>query len=242
MGRSTKAPAFAALLALLSWVAPGQTASSRLELVMRLWAVGEVRVVEGARSRTLERFATPQQVQAAEISPDHRRAFVWHHGDRPPLHLSIYDLERTAKLVEFSPGFGGELHFTPRSNIIHTWGCGSNCHSFAVYDVQGRTVVNGVSAGIEVSADQKLLLTFPSFIGASEPIALYDLDTGKQTFSSDAVLKGLFVVDAINWLRDGRIEVSFTAEDGAERRLILEQSRSDKPRASYPEGLPERSQ
>lgn len=241
MAGGSKALAFAALLSLMSSAAPARTVSTRVELVKHLWAVGEVRVVEGTRSRTLERFATPHQVQAAEISPDHRRAFVWHHGDRPPLHLSIYDLERTAKLVEFSPGFGGELHFTPRSNIVHTWGCGSNCHSFAVYDVQGRTVVNGVSAGVEVSADRKLLLTFPSFIGASEPIVLYDLDTGKQTFSSGAALKGLFVVEAIKWLRNGRIEISFTAEGGAERRLILEQSRSDKPRASFPEGLPVRS-
>lgn len=224
MGRRSKLSAVA-LLMVLGWTESGQAFSARIQLVKRLWGIGEVRIVHAGRSRTLERFSTPHDVKAAEISPNQKLAFVWHSGERPPLRLSIYDLERETRLVEFSPGFGGELHFTPRGNIVHTWGCGSNCHSFKVYDARGREIVGAVTAGLELSPDRTSLLTFPSFIGAGEPLGLYDLETGKYTAAWRAPGDGLFVVDSIAWKSAG-VVVSVTMSSGRTKSLALSRSRS----------------
>lgn len=221
MGRRAMVSAWMTLLLLLSWTESGQAFTARIQLVKRLWGIGEVRVVHGSKSRALERFSTPHEVKAVEISPDQRLAFVWHSGERPSLRLSIYDLQRETRLVEFSPGFGGELHFTPHGNIVHTWGCGSNCHSFRVYDAHGRVVVDGGSAGVEVSPDRTSLLTFPSFIGAGEPLGMYDLETGKHTVAWRAPRNGLFVVDSIAWRSAGVVEVRVTTSTGRTRSISL---------------------
>ncbi|MGC4086571.1 MAG: hypothetical protein QM756_01500 [Polyangiaceae bacterium] len=180
--------------------------------------------MRGGESRRLERFSTPHDVRAFEVSSDQKLAFVWHNAERPLLRLSIYDLLRETRLVEFSPGFGGELHFTPHDNIVHTWGCGSNCASFRVYDLYGRQIVNGGTSGLEVSPDRASLLTFPSFMGAGEPLVLYDLATGKQAGEWRAPGNGLFVLDSIAWKSGGVVEIEVTTSTGRVRRISLHRS------------------
>jgi len=233
MCRRPEIAALLALLTLLGWTASGFARGARIELVKRLWGIGEVRVQLADRSRTLERFATPHRVQAAEVSPDEALAFVWHQGERPSLRLSIYDLRAQTRLVEFTPGFGGELHFTPRGNLIHTWGCGSNCHSFATYDRRGRIVLSGGASGLEVSPERGSLLVFPSFMGAQEPVTLYDLETGKPAVTWSAPENDSFVIDSIVWRRSGTIEVDLTMLAGHSGRLTLRRLAAGQMRASF---------
>jgi hypothetical protein len=232
MCRPAKIGALLTLLTLVSWTASGLARGARIELIKRLWGIGEVRVQLVDGSRTLERFATPHRVEATEISADEALAFVWHQGDRPPLRLSIYDLRARTRLAEFAPGFGGDLHFTPRGKIIHTWGCGSNCHSFAIYDRHGKTLQDGGASGLEVSPERGSMLAFPSFIGAQDLITLYDLETGKPAITWSAPENASFVVDSIAWRRSGTIEVDLTMLRG-EGRLTLRRLASGRMRASF---------
>ncbi|HVY48837.1 MAG TPA: hypothetical protein VHB21_23270, partial [Minicystis sp.] len=162
---------FVATLGLALGLALGAPAPSsaaarrpRLDLVPRLWGTGEVRLVDASGAHRLERFTEPQAIVGTEISPDGRRAYVWHLGARPPRRLSVYDLASRTRLADFAPGFGGELHFTPAGNLVHTWGCGSNCHGYALYDASGRTLFRGVTAGAEVSPARRYLVTSSSLL------------------------------------------------------------------------------
>ena len=134
--------------------------------------------------------------------------------------------------MECTPGFGGDLHFTPRGKLIHTWGCGSICHSFTIYDRYGRTVLSGGASGLEVSPGRDSLLAFPSFMDAQEPVTLYDLETGRPSITWSSPDNDSFVVDSIAWGRSGMVEVNLTMLAGWSGRLTLARSPSGQMRAS----------
>lgn len=191
---------FGAFLALVGLSAPpAQAAGAKLRLVKRLWGTGEVRLVEGGRERPLERYREPISVVATEISPDGRWAFVWHSPARPPLQLAIYDLRTMRRTARFAPGFGGEMHFTPGGNLVHRWGCGTNCAQLAVYDVHGKTLLSTGGSGVEVSPTQRFAVTGPSLFAAEEPAVIYDLDAGRSVYKRDRPRGDSFLLNDVRW-------------------------------------------
>lgn len=201
-----------------------ETARSKLRLVNKLWGTGEVRVVTGRHERVLARYAKPIGVEATEISPDGRWAFVWYRAARPPLQLAIYDLRSTRRTARFAPGFGGEMHFTPKGNIVHTWGCGTNCAVFALYDVHGKKLRVVVSSRIDVSPSRRFVMTGPSLYAANEPVVIYDLDTGRKVYTKGQPAHDPFVVDGVRWdERKNLVSLELAFLHGAKAKRIAVQ-------------------
>lgn len=191
---------FGAVLAFVfSSASTVDAAGSKLRLVNKLWGTGEVRVVTGRRERLLERYAKPIGVKATEISPDGRWAFVWYREARPPLQLAIYALRSMRRTARFMPGFGREMHFTPKGNIVHTWGCGTSCAMLALYDVHGKKLLGTGGSGVDVSPTRRFAMTGPSLYAADEPVVIYDIDTGRRVFTKVRPSDNPFVVNKVRW-------------------------------------------
>lgn len=174
-------------------------AGPKLRLVKRLWGTGEVHVVTGGRERLLDRYAKPIGVEATEVSPNGRWAFVWYRGNRSPLQLAIYDLRLRRRTARFVPGFGGEMHFTPNGHIVHHWGCGTNCANIALYDVHGRVLLSVGASGVDLSPTRRFAVIGPSLYAADEPIIVYDLDDGRKIFTKVQSSDDPFVVNKVRW-------------------------------------------
>ncbi len=212
-----------AVLSALFLAAPGAVASGRkLHLVPRLWGTGEARYVGGGCDELLERFPAPVGVRASEVSPDGRRAFVWYNEDRRPLKLAIYDLAARRRTARFAPGFGGDIHFTPGGNLVHDWGCGTNCANFRVYDPAGRTVLEAVSSWVEISPTHRFVLTAPSLYASTEPMVIYDPDTGRKVFALDPPRGGSFILDRVRWDdAKGVITLDLSYMHGRPRHVVV---------------------
>lgn len=204
------------LLAALSPSSVAARAKPRLTLVRRLWGTGEVLYFDGKRGRVLERFPEPQSVHESAISPSGRLALVWHRA-KGPLVLSIYDLRTRQRIARFRPGYGGELRFTPGDLLVHHWGCGTNCASFAVYDARGRTKLGGVVSGLEVSADASLLATFPSLPASDEAVVVYDLRRGRKVAVQKVAAER---VEALEF-RGNSVKLELTNVENRKRTLTL---------------------
>jgi len=200
--------AIAALALICSCTATAHATARKLRLVNRAWGTGEIRVVLDGHEQVLERYAAPIRVQATEVSSDGRTAFVWYYSSRPPLQLAIYDLRSMQRTARFAPGFGGEIHFTPAGNIVHRWGCGSNCHELALYDLRGKTLLRGWGSDLEISPGGRFAVTGPSIYRDDEAITVYDLDSARRIFRSRPRRGESILLDDVRWSeREGLIEL-----------------------------------
>jgi len=217
-----------ALAAAFSLAAPDALAAgAKLRLVKRLWGTGEVRLVDGGHERLLERYPEPISVQATEVSPDGHWAFVWYYTARPPLQLSIYDLRTMRRTARFAPSRGGEMHFTPGGNIVHDWGCGTNCAVFALYDVLGKKLLTVGSSGIDISPTRRFALTAPSLFAADEPVVVYDLDAGRKVYTGGLPRGDSLVLDKVRWNDPhGAIQIGLHDLHGKARRMVVRTDRA----------------
>jgi hypothetical protein len=191
---------FGPVLGLISLcTSPAEAKGAKIRLAKRLWGTGEVHLVEGHRDRLLERYREPISVESTEVSLDGRLAFVWYREARLPLQIAIYDLRSMKRTARFSPGFGGELHFTPGGNIVHRWGCGSNCAELSVYDVHGKHVLDAGGTGVEVSQTRRFAVIGPSFFAADEAVVVYDLDSGQSVFTRRPRPSDNILLDEVRW-------------------------------------------
>ncbi|MFT3765084.1 MAG: hypothetical protein QM820_06155 [Minicystis sp.] len=230
----------AAALAVLA-EASAVAQSTGLKLVNRLWGVGEVQYVATRGTHVLERWGEPHAVRQAEVSSDGRFAYVWHHGAKPPLELSIYDLTTRSRTATFKPGAGGTMFFTPDNTIFHWWGCGTNCAVFALYDVNGHKVIDGGTSQVEISPTRRFLLTGPSLFAASESVALYDLGArGRKLFETRAALSSTFTIKSVSFGDDTKAVIALQIVDQRDKtlRLVIDASNRKAVKASFPDGEP----
>lgn len=191
---------FGPVLGMISlFTSPAEGSGAKIRLVKRLWGTGEVHLVKGHRDRLLERYREPISVESTELSLDGRLAFVWYREGRLPLQVAIYDLRSMRRTARFSPGFGGELHFTPGGNIVHRWGCGTNCAELAVYDVHGKAILNAGGSGVEISPTRRFAVNGPSLFAADEAVVIYDLEKGRVIFTRRPRPGDNVLLDKVRW-------------------------------------------
>jgi hypothetical protein len=174
-------------------------APAKLKLVKRLWGTGEVHLVDQGQDKLLYRYDDPVAVRESELSPDGSYAFVWYTPARPPLQLAIFDLRTMKRTAHFSPGTGGEMHFTPGGNIAHWWGCGTNCSVLALYDIHGKKLLETSNSGTEISPSRRFAATGPSLFAADEPVVVYDLDSGRALHEINQKRGDSFILDEVRW-------------------------------------------
>lgn len=141
--------------------------------------VRNVRVLLGETWVQVTRFTRPEHIYEAAVSPSTRWLLVWHMA-RSPRVLSIYDLRTLELHHEWSPGFGGNLHWTAEDTIFHRWGAGTSCRCWAIYSNEGRVVNQGVIDDLEVSPDRSLAVLFPTMMVTDRSIVLLDLGCGRS--------------------------------------------------------------
>jgi hypothetical protein len=196
-------------------------AEKRLEIVRTADGHAEVWYVHDGVRVNLTRFSRPQLFSGMGISADGRWAYVWHHA-RPPRVLSIYDLSSLKRVASFSPGYGGELQWLEGNRILHYWGAGAACVMYAVYDVQGKTVLKGTTSGWDLAPGGTYLATSPSFAAEKEPLVIRDLRTLKVVYDSTGKAD-VRVVEEVRWEAGDTVAVQYldSAEEKREMTIRL---------------------
>jgi hypothetical protein len=158
----------------------------------------------------LTKFPRAQSVLDAAVSPDGKWAYVW-HGDRPPRILSIYDLTTLQRITSFAPGTGGDLAWTAGNGIFHSFGAGSGCCLYNVYDIHGKTILDGGGEGmkLKLSPDGRYLAAYPDFPSSSDPIEIRDMITMRVVYQVKGGHDGIWKLEGLAWRISGQVEIDY---------------------------------
>ncbi|MGH7438033.1 MAG: hypothetical protein ACRENE_20315 [Polyangiaceae bacterium] len=171
----------------------GDAPKTKLRMVGPAGHVTEVHLVVGKTDTTIETFPTPQQVMGSGVSVSGHWAFVWHVA-HPPQALAIYDLTNNQRVASFDPGFPGDLRWTHGDTLLHTWGCGTSCQVFRIYDTKGTVILEGSGGMHSESPSMRFMITGPATSGASGDIQLVDLQAAQTVSVTKAPAPGMAVV------------------------------------------------
>jgi hypothetical protein len=198
----------------------GDSSKAKLRMVGPAGHVTEVHLVAGKDDATLETFPTPQQIVGSGISADGRWAFVW-HVTRPPQVLSVYDLASHQRTTSFEPGFGGDVRWTRADTLLHSWGCGTDCQMFRLYDTKGAVLFEG-SAGMHTeSPSMRFMLTGPATAASTEDIKLVDLEAAQVLSVTKDPAPGMAIV-AQRWDEaHHQVEVKLGAAGAAAKKTVM---------------------
>ncbi len=120
--------------------------------VQSIWhhqAYNDVFVIEDGDTVNLTKFNQWQEIVDFALSPDSVYCFIRHKPNvkNTSYRLALYHI-KTKKLVkEIVPGFGGDFVWNNHHQIIHSWGCGTNCANLRVYNLQLEVIFSTLSEG-----------------------------------------------------------------------------------------------
>lgn len=121
-------------------------------------------------------FKAWEEVKTLEISPDGKYFFFRHKADKGGAYrLTLYNLETLTQMAEIVPGFGGDFEWNHLNQILHGWGCGTNCANFRVYDLKLKEVFFTLSSGGFEMNPKKDILIQMGMLGRE--FWIYDLRT-----------------------------------------------------------------
>ncbi len=173
--------------------------------------IGNVFVLKGNKWQNLTRFSSPHHIYAYGRAYDWKYAFVWNEV-YPPRVLAIYDLQTMELVKNVLLGFGGDVKWNQENNIIHVYGCGSDCMVARLLTIGGETLFKISGPQIDISPSGRyLLLSTINWVG-QQNAELYDL------FRKDLVIrkKPLLIInavgdlDSINWNDERRMTITYT--------------------------------
>jgi len=125
----------------------------------------------------LTRFRPWENIVSYAISPDSNYCFVRHKPEKgsKAYLLTLYNLNTLQKTNQIVPGFGGDFEWNHNLQIIHQWGCGTNCSPLVVYDLQLRKIFNTLSTGgFKYSPHKNYIVQFSM---SGDEIRVYDLNS-----------------------------------------------------------------
>lgn len=178
-------------------------------------AATEVRWADGSPAVVLEKFPAAEDVIGSEVSADGRLAFAWHQPKGKSLRVSVYDLQTKQRLSSFSPGYGGELHFSAANTLVLEHGCGTSCAVMDVFDSGGKALVSIGGGATEMSPTRKYAIEYASTYSDPGPVTLIDLASGAVLVRSSATEAGDVGVDVVKWaIADASVVLSIVAREG----------------------------
>ncbi len=74
------------------------------------------------------------EIRDLEVSPDSTYFFYRYKRKGKTYRLVSYEIKSLKKVSEIIPGFGGSFEWNNINQILHSWGCGTNCANFQVYN------------------------------------------------------------------------------------------------------------
>lgn len=141
----------------------------------------DVVVSKNGKQHNITMFRPWEEIEKVLLSPDDHYMMVRH---KPQLGrsylLSVYDLKTLRLIKRIAPGYGGGLNWNNRHQIIHQWGCGTNCGNFRIYDLQLNELFFTFSTGGFLLSPEKNFLIQYSMIG--NRICVYNLKQLKRGF------------------------------------------------------------
>jgi hypothetical protein len=140
----------------------------------------DIFVIKEKDTINLTKFKAWESIVGYEVSPDGNYCFVRHKPNKKntSYRLTLYNLKTLHKIKEIIPGFGGDFEWTMNSQIIHRWGCGTNCANVELYDLQLKEIFYTLSSGGFKYSPLKSFLVQFSMNGDS--IWVYDLRSLKR--------------------------------------------------------------
>ena len=89
--------------------------------------------------------------------------------------LSLYSVANFRKLATITPGFGGNFEWNDLNQIIHGWGCGTNCSNLRVYNLKLNELFYTLSSGGFILSPKKDIVIQIDMFG--NRFWIYDLKT-----------------------------------------------------------------
>ncbi len=132
----------------------------------------------------LTQFEPWVELRDIKVSPDSSYFFYRYRREGKAYSLVTYELESLKKVSEIVPGYGGSFEWNSKNQILHSWGCGTNCTNLRVYDFNLETIFFTLSSGgLEYSPDKTRIAQLSM---QYDQIWIFDLNT----INKDKIPKG----------------------------------------------------
>lgn len=82
-----------------------------------------------------------------KINPDSTFFFYRYKRKGKSYRLVTYEFKSLKKLSEIVPGYGGDFEWNLNNQILHSWGCGTNCTNLRIYDSTLKEIFFTFSSG-----------------------------------------------------------------------------------------------
>lgn len=152
---------------------------SQKYLIQKQNGVDNVFVKSGSERVQLTHFKDWHFIEDVQLSSDAQFLFIRHKaGNQRAYRLRTYNLNEHKLIAEIIPGFGGSFQWNNNHQIIHYWGCGTNCANLSVYDKHLVEVFSTLSSGGYAFNPLKDIIIQFSMNGGQ--FALYDLNSLKD--------------------------------------------------------------
>ena len=160
----------------------------------------DVIVTQNGKTYNLTFFKPWEEITNVLLSPDNNYLLVRHRPQHGRYYLwSLYDL-RTRRLIKrIPPNAGGDIAWNKNMQIIHRWGCGTNCAPLAVYDNKLKKIFYTLSSGgYATSPDGNYIVQFAMHEDEMWVYDLASLKTGKYPKTYHALVDTSYAIWNLN--------------------------------------------
>lgn len=98
-------------------------------------------------SINLTKFDSWISIKDLKISPDSSYFFFRYKEEGKAYRLVTYHFDSLYILKEIVPGYGGSFDWNEKNQILHSWGCGTNCANLRVYNKELNEIFFTLSSG-----------------------------------------------------------------------------------------------
>lgn len=163
-------------LLLLLFQAISYSQDNQVKIELHKGAYYDIFVFQDDKKINLTNFEQWVEIKDLKISQDGKFFFFRHKSPKQKAYqLSVYDFENLYKHGSIIPGFGGSFEWNNLNQIIHSWGCGTNCSYIRVYDVSLKELfITLSSGGFKQSPKGDFVIQFNMF---GNQFWIYDLKT-----------------------------------------------------------------
>jgi hypothetical protein len=167
----------------------------------------DVVVSKNNRQYNISMFHPWEDVVNVLLSPDEHYLLVRHKPQSGNAYLlSVYDIT-TLKLVRrLAPGYGGSFVWNNRHQIIHQWGCGTNCSNFRIYDLQlNELFFSPSSGGFLISDNYNYLVQFSMHGDKMWVFDLRQINHRQKPLVFECHIDSMFNTEHIKFVSDNKI-------------------------------------
>lgn len=115
------------------------------------------------------------ELRDLKVSPDSSYFFYRYKTNGKAYRLVTVELKSLKKVSEIIPGYGGDFEWNVKNQILHSWGCGTNCANFRVYNSNLEEIFFTLSTGGFIYSPDKTRVAQLSM--QFDQVWIFDLNT-----------------------------------------------------------------